>query len=139
MSTNLITHVPLHSFRIPQGGLVSEERPWGRWMLLHEAPGLKVKLIEVWSGHRLSLQYHHFRSENWVCVAGCADAQVGTESLKMQLYSTLHIPVETVHRLGNSGTVPALIVEIQEGDHLLEEDIVRLEDDYNRAVNVERK
>jgi len=133
MSTNLFTQVPLRAFGIPENGLPGELRPWGRWMLLHEAPGLKLKLIEVSPGHRLSLQYHQYRSENWVCVSGCANAQVGKDNFRMQLYSTLHIPIATVHRLGNSGDVPALIVEIQEGERLLEDDIVRLEDDYNRA------
>lgn len=137
MPDNLLTQVPLNTLSMPGNGLLAEERPWGRWMLLHEAPGFKLKLIEVSPGHRLSLQYHHYRSENWVCVAGCADAQVGRESFKLQLYNTLHIPVATVHRLGNSGDVPTLIVEIQEGERLLEEDIVRLEDDYNRADKID--
>lgn len=133
MRNDLNSQVPLKTFGLPGNWLMTEERPWGRWMLIHEAPGFKLKLIEVSPGHRLSLQYHHYRSENWVCVAGCADAQVGRDSYKLELYSSLHIPVATVHRLGNSGDVPTLIVEIQEGEKLLEEDIVRLEDDYNRA------
>lgn len=118
----------------PPDTLETEQRPWGRWTVLRETPGMKVKLIEVQPGHRLSLQYHHHRSELWICVSGRADARVGDHDLTLDLLDSVRIPVGTVHRLGNSGRVPACIVEIQEGDQLVEEDIVRLEDDYHRAI-----
>ena len=118
----------------PPETLEMETRPWGRWTVLREAPGMKVKLIEVLPGHRLSLQYHHHRSELWICVAGSATARVGDHELPLGLMDSVRIPVGTVHRLGNAGRVPACIVEIQEGDLLVEEDIVRLEDDYHRAI-----
>ena len=114
--------------------LETEKRPWGRWTVLYEAPGFKVKLIEVRPGQRLSLQYHHHRSELWICVAGQATARVGDSTQNLELLGSARIPAGTVHRLGNAGNVPAFIVEIQEGTRLLEEDIVRLEDDYQRAV-----
>ena len=113
--------------------LEAEKRPWGRWTVLYEMPGIKVKLIEVRPGHRLSLQYHHHRSELWICVAGQATARIGDSAQTLDLLSSVRIPVGTVHRLGNGGHVPACIIEIQEGDYLVEEDIVRLEDDYQRA------
>lgn len=118
----------------PPDTLETEQRPWGRWTVLRETPGMKVKLIEVQPGHRLSLQYHHHRSELWICVSGRADARVGDHDLTLDLLDSVRIPVGTVHRLGNSGRIPACIVEIQEGDQLVEEDIVRLEDDYHRAT-----
>lgn len=114
--------------------LETEKRPWGRWTVLHESPGFKVKLIEVQPGHRLSLQYHHHRSELWICVAGQATARIGDQTRTLGLLGSARIPVGTVHRLGNEGRGPAFIVEIQEGSHLVEEDIVRLEDDYNRTA-----
>jgi mannose-6-phosphate isomerase len=111
----------------------SDIRPWGRWAVLHERAGMKIKLIEVEPGHRLSLQYHHYRSEFWICIAGIASAVVGDRNLELSQFETASIPVGTVHRLGNSHEQPLLIVEIQNGDRLVEDDIVRLEDDYNRA------
>lgn len=108
-------------------------RPWGSWAVLHERAGMKIKLIEVQPGHRLSLQYHHHRSEFWICISGTANAVVGDRSLELSKFETAAIPVGTVHRLGNNHEEPLLIVEIQSGDQLVEEDIVRLEDDYHRA------
>ena len=112
----------------------SETRPWGTWTILHEGEGFKVKLIEVKPGHRLSLQYHHQRSEVWVAVAGCPRATVGGRTFDLAARQTAIIPVRTVHRLGNPGDEPALIVEIQQGGYLGEDDIVRLEDDYQRVL-----
>lgn len=123
------TSVPL---TIPRQ-MDSDIRPWGRWTVLHERPGMKIKLIEVVPGHRLSLQYHDFRSEFWICISGIASAVVGDTNLELSKFETASIPVGTVHRLGNNHEVPLLIVEIQNGDKLIEEDIVRLEDDYHRA------
>lgn len=114
------------------------ERPWGSWAVLYEAEGVKVKLIEVRPGQRLSLQYHHYRSERWVCVGGRADAVIGDQTLKLALHDTAVIPAGEIHRLGNSGRDPAFIVEVQLGEVLSEEDIVRLEDDYHRVVDADR-
>lgn len=114
-------------------GLQTETRPWGRWTVLHTEPGMKAKLIEVAPGQRLSLQYHHHRSEFWICVAGRADALIGKHAMQLDMMQSLTIPLGMVHRLGNSGTETLLILEIQRGDELLEDDIVRLEDDYQRA------
>ncbi|MGE5624329.1 MAG: phosphomannose isomerase type II C-terminal cupin domain [Bacillota bacterium] len=111
-------------------------RPWGSWTVLYEAEGVKVKLIEVHPGHRLSLQYHRHRSEYWVCVAGRADAVIGGCAVELGLHDSAFIPAGDAHRLGNSGPVPVCIVEVQKGDVLSEDDIVRLEDDYHRETKV---
>ena len=113
--------------------LKSERRPWGSWSVLYEGEGMKVKLIEVDPGHRLSLQYHRHRSELWICVSGRATAVVGESELTLAPRDTVTIPLGTVHRLGNQGDEPMSIVEVQQGDLLSEDDIVRLEDDYHRA------
>ncbi len=110
-----------------------EERPWGRWTVLNEGIGYKVKLIEVWPGHRLSLQFHHHRSEHWVVVCGRARVIVGEQVMELGPLESFVIPVGTVHRLENPWSVPLAIVEVQKGELLSEEDIVRLEDDYKRA------
>lgn len=109
-----------------------DERPWGRYTVLEERPGFKVKVLEVKSGARLSLQRHARRAEHWVVVKGIADIVCGDREAQLLSGEHLYIPPETNHRLGNSGDEPLAIVEVQLGDYLGEDDIVRLEDDYQR-------
>jgi len=109
-----------------------DERPWGSYEVLEERPGFKVKVLEVKPGARLSLQRHSRRSEHWVVVQGVADVVCGDQELQLQKGEHIHISPETNHRLGNSGTVKLAIIEVQLGDYLGEDDIVRLEDDYKR-------
>ena len=110
----------------------SDERPWGRYEVLEERPGFKVKVLEVKPGARLSLQRHARRGEHWVVVAGVADVVCGDHELRLRQGEHIHIPPQTNHRLGNSGDRPLAIIEVQLGDYLGEDDIVRLEDDYQR-------
>ena len=109
------------------------ERPWGTWTVLKEGKGYKVKLIEVRPGHRLSLQFHHHRSEHWVVVSGEARVTVGDQVLDLAPLESTVIPVRAVHRLENPRSEPLMILELQKGEILAEEDIVRLEDDYARV------
>src|SRR5260370_21397431 len=109
-----------------------EERRWGRYEGLEEQPGVKVKVLGVKPGARLSLQRHARREEQWVVVKGVADVVRGAEELQLRQGEPVHIPLETNHRLGNSGVGPLEIIEVQLGDYLGEDDIVRLEDDYQR-------
>ncbi|MFQ5656171.1 MAG: phosphomannose isomerase type II C-terminal cupin domain [Candidatus Methylomirabilales bacterium] len=109
------------------------ERPWGTWTVLKEGEGYKIKVIEVRPGHRLSLQFHHHRSEHWVVVYGEARVIVGDHVLELKPLESTVVPVGTVHRLENPRSKPLMILELQMGEILSEEDIVRLEDDYRRA------
>ena len=109
-----------------------DERPWGSYEVLEEGPGFKVKVLEVKPGARLSLQRHSRRGEHWVVVAGVADVVCGDQELQLVKGEHIHIPPETNHRLGNSGAGKLAIIEVQLGDYLGEDDIVRLEDDYQR-------
>jgi mannose-6-phosphate isomerase len=109
-----------------------DERPWGRYEVLEDCAGFKVKRIEVKPGQRLSLQKHSRRSEHWVVVEGVADVVCGDEELKLVRGQHVNIPVETKHRVGNSGAELLVFVEVQFGDYLGEDDIVRLQDDYQR-------
>ncbi|HVS21820.1 MAG TPA: phosphomannose isomerase type II C-terminal cupin domain [Pyrinomonadaceae bacterium] len=111
----------------------SDERPWGRYEVLEERPGFKVKVLEVKPGARLSLQRHARRSEHWVVVQGVADVVCGDGELQLRAGEHMHIPPQTNHRLGNSSDGPLAIIEVQLGDYLGEDDIVRLEDDYQRV------
>jgi mannose-6-phosphate isomerase-like protein (cupin superfamily) len=110
----------------------TDERPWGRYEVLEDRPGFKVKILQVKPGARLSLQRHSRRGEHWVVVKGVADVVCGARELKLNEGEHVHIPPQTNHRLANSGAVLLEIIEVQLGDYLGEDDIVRLEDDYQR-------
>jgi len=110
-----------------------DERPWGSYEVLEERQGYKVKRLEVKPGARLSLQRHSRRGEHWVVVSGTADVVCGERLLQLHEGEHIHIPPETNHRLGNSTTRPIILIEVQLGDYLGEDDIVRLEDDYKRG------
>jgi len=108
-------------------------RPWGAYTLLEEAPGFKIKRIEVRPGAALSLQMHHRRSEHWVVVRGIARVTNGEREFDVHPDESTFIPVETRHRLENRGADPLVIIEVQCGDYLGEDDIVRFEDRYGRT------
>ena len=109
-------------------------RPWGAYTVLQEGPGFKIKRIEVKSGAALSLQLHHRRSEHWVVVAGVAKVTRGDETFDVKANASTYIPVETRHRLENPGQDPLVMIEVQCGDYLGEDDIVRFDDKYGRAT-----
>lgn len=114
--------------------MVGEERPWGRWLILEEGPGYKVKRIEVEAGQRLSLQYHHRRSEHWVVVQGQATVRVGDQTLFLCPGESTFVPQTAIHRIENRGAGRLTVIEIQTGEYLGEDDIVRLQDDYGRVL-----
>ena len=111
----------------------SAERPWGSWQVLGTGPGYKVKRIEVEPGCRLSYQTHQHRSEHWLVVSGIATCVIDGESVTAA--PGKHVAVErgAAHRICNDGDVQLVIIEIQRGDYTGEDDIVRLEDDYDRC------
>jgi mannose-1-phosphate guanylyltransferase/mannose-6-phosphate isomerase len=107
-------------------------RPWGTYTVLEEGRGFKIKRIEVKPGAALSLQLHHRRSEHWVVVRGIARVTRGEDVFDIGANESTFIPVETKHRLENPGTEPLAIIEVQCGDYLGEDDIVRFDDRYGR-------
>ena len=111
----------------------SDTRPWGAWHVLDEGDGYKVKRIDVHPRSRLSYQTHEHRSEHWVVVAGRATCVVDGEIVVAGPGESVDIAVGQPHRIGNNEDVPLSIIEVQKGDYLGEDDIVRLEDDYHRA------
>jgi mannose-6-phosphate isomerase len=108
------------------------ERPWGWYETISEVPGHKVKRIAVLPGHQLSLQKHHRRAEHWVVVCGLAHITVGEQVMDMGVGKHVDIAVGQVHCLANRTTEPMEIIEVQFGDYLGEDDIVRLSDNYGR-------
>jgi len=113
--------------------LEADERPWGRYEVLSEAPGYKVKRIVVKPGHRLSLQMHDSRSEHWVIVSGIALVTIGEKEASLRGDQTAHIPKKTLHRVFNPGSEELIFIEVQCGEYLGEDDIKRFDDDYDRA------
>lgn len=108
-------------------------RPWGSYESLVEAPGFQVKRIIVEPGQRLSLQMHYHRSEHWTVVRGCAEVVRGEEVILLGEDASTYIPVGTKHRLSNPGMLPLEIIEVQTGNYLGEDDIVRFDDVYGRS------
>lgn len=108
-------------------------RPWGYYESVDAGPGFQVKRLMIKPGHKLSLQMHHQRAEHWVVVAGTARVTRGDEVFDLQRNQSTYIPLGAKHRLENAGAEPLLIVEVQSGSYLGEDDIVRFEDSYNRG------
>jgi mannose-6-phosphate isomerase len=109
------------------------ERPWGTYTVLDEHNGYKIKRIEVQPGQRLSLQMHHHRSEHWIVVSGTAKVTCGESVRIINVNESTFIPIGTNHRLENPGVIPLVIIEVQSGEYLGEDDIVRFQDDYHRV------
>ncbi len=108
-------------------------RPWGAYESLGIGERFQVKRIEVNPGASLSLQMHHKRAEHWVVVSGTAEVTCGDEVFTLKENESTFIPLGAKHRLANRTEEPLVIVEIQSGSYLGEDDIVRFEDHYGRS------
>jgi len=108
------------------------KRPWGSYTVLRLGSGFKIKVVEIDPHHRLSLQLHHKRAEHWVVVEGTAKVQKGSRISLVKANESIYIPAKKSHRLENPTNKPLKIVEVQTGNYLEEDDIVRLSDDYER-------
>ena len=115
------------------GIAATELRPWGSFTVLEEGRGYKIKRIEVKPGHRLSLQMHHHRSEHWIVVSGTAKVICGENEILLCTNQSTYVPACTPHRLENSGVIPLVLIEVQNGEYLGEDDIIRFQDDYART------
>ncbi|RXK88643.1 mannose-1-phosphate guanylyltransferase/mannose-6-phosphate isomerase [Chlorobaculum sp. 24CR] len=107
-------------------------RPWGSYETVDEGERFKVKRITVKPGAALSLQMHHHRAEHWVVVTGAAVVTVDERQVELAENESIYIPVEARHRLENRCQQPLELIEVQSGDYLGEDDIVRFEDHYGR-------
>lgn len=112
--------------------IYSEQRPWGWFEILHEESNLKIKRIMVLPGKRLSYQSHEKRSENWTVLQGQALVVLDGTNHLLSSHQMIFIPAGSRHRIQNSGQRELIFIEIQTGDYLGEDDIVRYEDDFNR-------
>ncbi|TAN60911.1 MAG: cupin domain-containing protein, partial [Magnetospirillum sp.] len=109
-------------------------RPWGWFQTVEQGDRFKVKHIHVDPGAKLSLQKHWHRSEHWVVVKGTAVVTCGDNSFVLRENESTFIPTGTPHRLENPGKVPLRLIEVQSGEYVGEDDIVRLEDAYGRGA-----
>ena len=113
--------------------MYSETRPWGTFFILDEGAGFKVKRIAVNPGGRLSLQSHKHRGEHWTVVIGVATVTVGDKVQDLSSSQHIDIPKGDKHRLENHTGSLVEIIEVQFGDYLGEDDIIRYDDVYNRT------
>ncbi len=107
-------------------------RPWGSYCSIDQGPGFQVKRITVNPGELLSLQLHHHRAEHWTVVQGVAKVTCGDQVVTLTADQSIYIPVETKHRLENTGNEALILIEVQCGSYLGEDDIMRFEDRYGR-------
>jgi mannose-1-phosphate guanylyltransferase len=111
---------------------LTAHRPWGTYTVLEDTPGYKIKRIEVKPGKRLSLQNHLHRNEHWIVVSGTATVTVGKEIKLVRPNESTYIKMGEIHRLENQGKIPVVLIEAQVGEYTGEDDIVRIEDDFQR-------
>lgn len=107
-------------------------RPWGSYDSIDAGAGFQVKRITVNPGASLSLQLHHHRAEHWIVVEGTAKVTCGDNVILLEKNQSTYIPLGEKHRLSNPGKIPLKLIEVQSGDYLGEDDIVRFEDNYGR-------
>ena len=110
----------------------SEKGPWGNFLVIHDEPTYKLKRIEVDPGCRLSYQYHNKRSEAWTIVNGMGCITLDGVEKDYSKGETILIPQGAKHRIENIGSDKLIFIEVQTGSYFGEDDIIRVEDDYNR-------
>jgi len=108
-------------------------KPWGRYTTLFKSKYFQIKILELYPGASISLQKHFHRSEHWIVVSGTAIARIGEVDILLRPGESTYVPVGEVHQLKNPGKIPLKVVEVQFGEYLEEDDIVRLEDSYGRV------
>ena len=108
-------------------------RPWGSYQSIDMGERHQVKRIVVKPGGRLSLQKHHHRSEHWIVVRGAARVTVNELVKTVHENESIYIPIGATHRMENPGKIPLELIEVQTGSYLGEDDIIRIEDDYQRS------
>ncbi len=107
-------------------------RPWGSYTVLEDSDYFKIKRVSVKPGKKLSLQLHHHRSEHWVVVSGTAEVELNGETRLLRQGESTFVRTGMKHRLKNPGVIPLEVIEVQLGEYLEEDDIVRFEDDFGR-------
>jgi mannose-6-phosphate isomerase len=111
-----------------------DQRPWGTFTVIDDGDGFKVKRIEVFPGKRLSYQKHSQRAEHWVVVQGTAKVTLDGREMVVEAGHAIDIAIGSAHRVENPGEQTLVFIEVQRGNYLGEDDIVRLQDDFGRVA-----
>ena len=109
-------------------------RPWGNFISLEDGETWQVKILEIKAGASLSLQLHFHRAEHWVVVDGTAKIEVDGKTSILSANESIYVPLKSKHRLSNPGKLPLVLIEVQSGNYLGEDDIVRFKDNYGRNI-----
>lgn len=107
-------------------------KPWGSFTILQESERFKIKRLVVNPGEALSLQMHHHRTEHWIVVTGTAKVMIADRQEFIHENESVYVPKSTLHRLENPGKIPLVLIEVQNGEYVDEDDIIRFEDRYER-------
>lgn len=129
---DVVSHLKAEDSHLPNIHLEAH-RPWGTYTVLEDSPNYKIKRILVRPKKRLSLQKHFHRNEHWVIVSGTAIVRVGDEEMTLRANESTYIHAGVLHRLENQGNIDLVLIEVQVGEYLGEDDIIRIEDDYERG------
>lgn len=113
--------------------LYKEERPWGRFFVISDEEKYKIKKIEVEPNQRLSYQFHNKRSEYWIIIKGNGLLVLNDIKSRVKVGDTVFIEKTDRHRIQNAGDKMLVFIEVQTGSYFGEDDIVRIEDDFNRV------
>lgn len=122
----------MHDAKMNDNSPVYDKRPWGSFTVLDEGEGYKVKRLEVLPSKRLSYQKHARRSEHWFVTQGTARVTLDGREIEITKGDSIDIPLGSAHRVENPGEELLIFIEVQQGDYLGEDDIVRIEDDFGR-------
>ena len=118
---------------VPDTSPKFDRRPWGSFTVLDEGDNFKVKRIEVLPGQRLSYQKHSRRAEHWIVVQGTAKVTLDDQEITIATGETIDVAIGSAHRVENPTAELLVFIEVQRGDYLGEDDIVRFADNYNRV------
>jgi mannose-1-phosphate guanylyltransferase/mannose-6-phosphate isomerase len=108
-----------------------EEKSWGYYMVLEEGSSYKIKRVYVAPNQKLSLQMHYHRSEHWIVVKGMALVNIGEEEFFLRSGESTFVECGLPHRLSNPGVIPLEVIEVEIGQYLKEDDVVRIDDPFN--------
>ncbi len=128
---NLVDELKKRNAKEPFENLTTH-RPWGTFTILEEGNRYKIKRIVVDPGQRLSLQMHYHRSEHWIVIKGTAKVTIGDKEMLVHENESIYVPKSETHRLENPGKVALELIEVQVGEYVGEDDIVRFDDIYGR-------
>ena len=118
---------------LTDGKATEDHRPWGYFRVISDEPDHKVKRIVIYPRKRLSLQRHRLRAEHWFILSGEVVVTRGSEEIRLEAGQSIDIPKGALHRAMNPGMEDTVIIEVQTGNYFGEDDIERVEDDFDRA------